>query len=267
VIYAVERCVAYARQSSPTRRTCEHLCARTGAVTGNDSTSPVPFMEASAINQRNLLPRLAVSSSSSSSSPPHLLQSTPSATLPRRPSQRTSLLSPLLLSYARARMHERPGRGQRCSSGRREERDSPRARIQRLLREAIARKTRVFHTFLLVFGSRISPEQRAKSNERARGRQTGQPSPACVVARRYPPVFCIILILCATSRARKLGIRDCATTWRASSTMVRVFENKARVSPRPLCSMEIRRGRAGEGNGSSRIGISRRGAAISAMNF
>jgi hypothetical protein len=49
--------------------------------------------------------------------------------------------------------------------------------------------------------------------------------------------------------------------------MVRVFENKARVSPRPLCSMEIRRGIAGEGNGSSRIGISRRGAAISAMNF
>jgi len=81
------------------------------------------------------------------------------------------LRSPSLLSYARSYAASRKGAEIPESARRREQRDSPRARIQRLLRGAIARKTRVFHTFLLVFGSRISPEQRAKSNERARGRE------------------------------------------------------------------------------------------------
>jgi len=253
-----------------------------GAVAGNDSTSPVPFMEASAINQRNLLPRLAVGGAiflwrprKRPPPPPFslavllllllLLQSTPSATLPRRPSQRTSLLSPSLLSYARsyARASRREGR---------EERDSPRARIQRLLRGAIARKTRVFHTFLLVFGSRISPEQRrAKSNERARGREgeraTDGTAVAAVRCRATIPSRILhntyFMRDVAREEARNKRLRDDVASF--LDAMVRVFENKARVSPRRLCSMEIRRGRGGKR--LRRIGISRRGAAISPMNF
>lgn len=129
------------------------------------------FMEASAINQRNLLPRLAVGGAIFYGDRHLLPLLTPLATLPRRPSQWTLLLplSSFLLSYAH------PGK----------DRDPPDEQRSAILfgREfgnhpgSIARKARVSHMFLLVsVPSDISSES-------TRGRDRGQPpSP-----RGYPP--------------------------------------------------------------------------------
>lgn len=117
------------------------------------------FMEASAINQRNLLPRLAVDflrRPRDHRPPPPLSPSSPidalSATLPRRPSRRTSFLS----SFSLAPFHPF------CAFLRtfaRDQRDSARARFAPISPGAIARKARVFHTFLLV----SAPGYRARS--------------------------------------------------------------------------------------------------------
>lgn len=141
-------------------------------------------MEASAINQRNLLPRLAVGGAIFYGDRHLLPLLTPPATLPRRPSQYALLLSLsrffrpfyfLMRILSPRRSAILFGREFGDCSG------------------SIARKARVSHTFLLVsVPPDISPEQ----PESTKGRDRGQPpSP-----REYPPVFCIILILCATPR-------------------------------------------------------------------
>jgi len=65
----------------------------------------------------------------------------------------------------------------------------------------IARKIRVSHTFLLV----SVPPEISLELESTRGRDREQPPSS----RKYPPVFYIILILCATPREETRNKRPC----------------------------------------------------------
>lgn len=137
------------------------------------------------------------------------------ATLARRPCQWTSfqrlLHSPFLFSYACVCMSAKEKRERESMNRQKNARESDDPG------EAIARKVRVFHRFLLVFGWDIT---RPKSRRRRRERHPGQPN------REYPSVFCIILILCATPREETLGIKRLNDDV-ANSTVFCAFENKS----------------------------------------
>lgn len=200
-----------------------------GAVTANDSTSPVPFMEASAINQRNLLPRLAVGGAIffTTTAKATTIAIFPSCRLrrisssgnrrPQRPYQGDRVnerhfsrsFHPCCF-LMHACMHNRVQKGGKDLGEDEIGEFSPRVRIRRLLRGAIARKTSRISHVLISFQapdiSRAAKEQR--EGERASD-GTAVASVRCR-ARRYPLVFCIILILCATSReeTRNKRLRD-----------------------------------------------------------
>lgn len=119
---------------------------------------------------------------------------------------------------------------------------------------AIARKARVFHMLLLVFGPpRISFSSNRRERERARR--------GAVATIEYPSVFCIILILCATPREETRYKILGATTWRAHDDAICVFENKVRVYPDGYAPWRFRR----EGNDS--FALEFHGAIASRRNF
>lgn len=175
--------VAHARLANFLRRGLSDRIAytrRTGCASATDVRS-LPtirhcglFMEASTINQRNLLPRLAVGGAIFYGDRHLLPLLTPPATLPRRPSQWTSLLflapfSSFLLSYAR------PGKGRDSlveeteREREREKRDSLRARIRRLPEVYGSEGSRISHVLISFRAPRIS----LQSDRRARKGETG----------------------------------------------------------------------------------------------